>query len=41
MKELQLKFDHFLHTEDGDLMVQLGISAITASAIIISIWYLL
>ncbi len=41
MKELQLRVDDFLHTEDGDLVIQLGICAVTAAAIISSIWYLL
>lgn len=41
MKALQVRFDHFLHTEDGELMIQIGIFSITAAAIITSIWYLL
>ena len=41
MKALQIKIDHFFHTEDGTLVIQAAISLLTAAAIISSIWYLL
>lgn len=41
MSALHIKIDRFLETEDGRLVTQLGIAAITVAAIMLSIWYLI